>query len=784
MALNKRLFIGGADDCTTDTADIFGDSKGIALYSLDSDASDTGGSKDGTPTNITFGVGGKINTSARFNGTDSYISLPNNLVNSVSGQLFSVCFWFNSDDITRYAGTFSAYDYDGNNHGWTIFTGYSSSKLRFLSYAPSLATMDISGATTLSSNTWYHAAVTYDGTGGTCKLYVNGSLDGSGSTTGSRSYITNHTYYLGANNNGAGGVEGFYKGELDQVRVFSKALSATEVGTIYAETACTYTATTTDNAYPTTNLAYYKLDNSAEDEKGSYDGTESNIEYTFGRFGQAAKFNGSSSYIALPNGSMQITTLTISAWINPSSLASGGANMILETYGYSGGSKGWLFRVSSSKLDFLGYATDPANTQITSSETIPLNTWTHVAVVFVANTTGKLYINGSEATYTSQTVGTPTFFPSENTTLGALRYGGGGGQDLFAGQIDQVRVFSSALSDSQITELYNEKPETDTSNFKAITYKGAAATQYISNLGIDLETNGGLVWTKSRSQAYNHMLYDSVRGATNYLESNSTAVNQTHANSLMSFEANGFFLGTNDNSNYTDGGDGVSWVWKGGGDAVLNEVGDIDSQVSANTAAGFSIVKYTAPSDGGVYTNTVGHGLSSAPEIIIQKRTNLAADWYVLTSLIDGSNDYLVLNSTAAKGDNTQNFVVTSSTFTDWGWNGSTLINYCFHSVAGYSKVSTYIGATSGVTVNVGFAPSFVLIKNTTQTDYWGIFDNKRPSGTGNRSYIYPNSADDEDVYSGSLSGVTLTSTGFAIDNTNSNMVNENGETYLYMAFK
>jgi hypothetical protein len=48
---------------------------------------------------------------------------------------------------------------------------------------------------------------------------------------------------------------------------------------------------------------------------------------------------------------------------------------------------------------------------------------------------------------------------------------------------------------------------------------------------------------------------------------------------------------------------------------------------------------------------------------------------------------------------------------------------------------------------------------------------------------LYPNSADDEDVYSGSLSGVTLTSTGFAINNTNSHMVNQNGETYLYMAF-
>ena len=77
-----------------------------------------------------------------------------------------------------------------------------------------------------------------------------------------------------------------------------------------------------------------------------------------------------------------------------------------------------------------------------------------------------------------------------------------------------------------------------------------------------------------------------------------------------------------------------------------------------------------------------------------------------------------------------------------------------------------------------------VIIKNATQSDPWGIFDNKRPSGTGNRSYLYPSTSDDEDVYSGSLSALTLTPTGFAIDNTNSHMVNQNGETFIYMAFK
>ena len=47
------------------------------------------------------------------------------------------------------------------------------------------------------------------------------------------------------------------------------------------------------------NAAYYKLDNSAEDSKGTNDGTENNIEYRFGKYNQAAVFNGSSSYINL-----------------------------------------------------------------------------------------------------------------------------------------------------------------------------------------------------------------------------------------------------------------------------------------------------------------------------------------------------------------------------------------------------------------------------------------------------------------------------------------------------
>ena len=76
MALGKRLINTGAEAaCTTDSADVFGDSNGVALYNLDYDASEASGTYDGTPTNVDFGVDGQINYGARFNGSSSVITL-------------------------------------------------------------------------------------------------------------------------------------------------------------------------------------------------------------------------------------------------------------------------------------------------------------------------------------------------------------------------------------------------------------------------------------------------------------------------------------------------------------------------------------------------------------------------------------------------------------------------------------------------------------------------------------------------------------------------------------
>jgi len=333
-----------------------------------------------------------------------------------------------------------------------------------------------------------------------------------------------------------------------------------------------------------------------------------------------------------------------------------------------------------------------------------------------------------------------------------------------------------------------------TNYFDTKLYTGNGTTQSI----VGLNFQPGLTWVKARDAAHDNLLVDSVNGAGSAkgLVSNATYTQGEYTATygyISSLNSNGFTVASGSSyANYTNvnNEDYVSWNWKAGGTAVTNNDGTVASQVSANKDSGFSIVTNTSVA--GNYT--WGHGLTKAPELWIHKPLNYTYGWETIfpkTFGVDAGSlsasdwDYMLLNSSAAKVTNYHygaNDSVLAQVGGGWG-QVNNFVTYCWHSVAGYSKIGTYTGATSGVTVNVGFAPSFVLIKNTTQSDYWGIFDNKRPSGTGNRSYLYPNSADDEDVYSGSLSGVTLTSTGFAINNTNSHMVNQNGETYLYMAF-
>ena len=315
---------------------------------------------------------------------------------------------------------------------------------------------------------------------------------------------------------------------------------------------------------------------------------------------------------------------------------------------------------------------------------------------------------------------------------------------------------------------------TKANSFKTKIYTGNGGTQSITGLGFKPD----FVWLKNRGPSTrNNRLFDSLRGATKGLSSDLTNAEYTE-NSLTAFNTDGFTLGTAGNQNVSSE-TYVSWNWKALDHdrnlAAINTDGTITSQVSANQAAGFSIVRNTGTSN---YSDTIGHGLSQAPEIVIQKGLSHSVDWYVLFN-IDGAGgwDYGKLNKTDQfAADSPVRFSTNSTTINNWGWTNYDMINYCWHSVAGYSKIGTYTGSgASGKEVALDFSPSFVMIKRTNGTAGWIIVDDKR--GT---KELYPNVPNAEDT---STTSIVLGTNKFTLNSTGS-WYNASGGTYLYMAFK
>ena len=322
-------------------------------------------------------------------------------------------------------------------------------------------------------------------------------------------------------------------------------------------------------------------------------------------------------------------------------------------------------------------------------------------------------------------------------------------------------------------------------HFVTALYTGSGAARSINNTITDsggVETGEAIkfgpdfVWLKSRSTTGTHILNDSVRGGNKQLFSNLTSAEASSTIKLTGFTSTGFTLGADDGSGTGDanysGTTFAAWNWKAGGTGVSNTDGSITSTVSANTTAGFSIVSWTGTS------GTVGHGLSIAPELIIEKKYGTTSDWFVQTTLIDGSNDYLKLNTTAAK-TNGVTAVPTATVFTP-NLGSSTVIAYAFHSVEGYSKFGTYTGngSADGPFVYTGFRPAFVMVKRTSAINSWIILDNTREGYNVDNDRLYPNSSNAEDT----PDLIDLLSNGFKVRNTNPS-INTSSGTYIYMAF-
>jgi len=321
--------------------------------------------------------------------------------------------------------------------------------------------------------------------------------------------------------------------------------------------------------------------------------------------------------------------------------------------------------------------------------------------------------------------------------------------------------------------------------FDATTYTGTGSTRSVTNAG---GFQPDFVWVKNRGITSDHLLFDSIRGATKRLFSNLTDAESTSANSLTAFNSDGFSVGVDANINGTGNGL-VGWQWKASGSTVSNTAGSITSTVSANPTAGFSVVTFNIGSAG---ASTVGHGLGVAPKMIIAKDRTNAGGWPVYHASATNQNQYLILNANNAPTSATGIWGASLPTSTVFGVTSNTtfanndnIVAYCFSEVAGYSRFGSYVGngSADGAFIHLGFRPRYIMLKNTSRTNTrWIVMDTARDAANVAIRVLSPNGSNAEDASTVYWLADFLAN-GIKLRYGADSEFNQSGDTYIYMAF-
>jgi len=224
-----------------------------------------------------------------------------------------------------------------------------------------------------------------------------------------------------------------------------------------------------------------------------------------------------------------------------------------------------------------------------------------------------------------------------------------------------------------------------------------------------------------------------------------------------------------------------------------NFEGNTQATVKVNTTAGFSIISWTARGNSSGVYDTFGHGLGVRPNVLILKTRSTTGNFNVYNSNFSSANNKILqLSNTIAEytssnywgADNTtpSSTVVHVNQGNYSSGAGATFIMYAFSEVAGYSKFGSYTGngSSDGTFVFTGFRPAWVMVKATSRTGRWRIWDVKRNTFNVMDKRVSAESSDAE--HTGSTEYIDFLSNGFKAKSSESQF-NGNGETIIYLAF-
>ena len=350
----------------------------------------------------------------------------------------------------------------------------------------------------------------------------------------------------------------------------------------------------------------------------------------------------------------------------------------------------------------------------------------------------------------------------------------------------QVSLATPPISSGSRNQVMNQNPLSQGLSqrvgMSSTLYTGNGTTQSVAT-GVDMATGdfGGFVWVKERSSTSGHFLFDTVRGATNYLASQATTAEGTDATSLTAFDSTGFSVGANNGVNQNTI-TMAAWSFQ-----TTDKFTGTTNRNKAYTAhynaeMGFSVVGYVGD---GVAGHEIPHHLGREPELTISKRRDAVGAWLVCSSLYGDIDGYMTLDTTAALATAAAVAYIPSDETISVGTSANinvaseNLISYNFASIEGVSKVGKYIGTgAAGNYVDCGFgdkSAGFVLVKNMTGAgDNWYTFDSSR----GGSALLYPNASSAE----ATVVHIEFVPGGF-VWNTTLGTINALNEEFLFLAF-
>lgn len=386
--------------------------------------------------------------SANFDGTGT-ITAPSTVVDT--SQSYTLSAWVKLADtngdhyVVSEAGTNNTAGYIGYNKGlnaWIMDTSSGGDSNPTFTWAQS-------AAGSASVGTWTHLVGTYDAGSHTESLYVNGALAG----TGTNASPWKATTPLVIGDTSALQQGGPLTGSISGVKVYNRALSATEAGHLYSGTPA---------QQPQNGLA------------GAWNLTDGDVATATDASGNnnTATLSGGASWAGDHNGSLALDgtsghavvtkpvvdtgkSFTVATWAmlntiststNQTLLSIGASSFAGFYLEYNGGANAFQFNRPNTSVN-------PTNWYAAVSTTTPVaGTWYHVAVTVDASTgIAKIYINGALQ-------GTAQADPTPWTASGSLLMGDGycgGDCNWTNGKITGVQAYNRALSANEISSLYS-----------------------------------------------------------------------------------------------------------------------------------------------------------------------------------------------------------------------------------------------------------------------------------------------------------------------------------------